>query len=59
MNEINKPNLTDQTKSRLNEIGKIENYFDKETNQRKSYSKKLSKHVATFDYMDNCFKCNK
>ena len=27
MNEIDKINLTDQTKFRLNEISKIENYF--------------------------------
>ena len=52
MNEIDKTNLTDQTKFRLNEISKIENYFNSEINQRKSCSKKLSKYVATFDYID-------
>ena len=49
MNEIDKINLTDLTKFRLNEITKIENYFNQEINQRKSCSKRLSKHVAAFD----------
>ena len=52
MNEIDKTNLTDQTKFRLNEIRKIENYFNSEINQRKTYSKKLSKYVAAFVYID-------
>ena len=52
MNEIDKINLTDQTKFRLNEISKIENYFNQKFNQRKSCSKKLSKYVAGFDYID-------
>ena len=52
MNETDKTNLTDQRKFRLNEIGKIENYFNQEINQRKSCSEKLSKYVAAFDYMD-------
>ena len=52
MNEIDKTNLTDQRKFRLNEMGKIENYFNQEINQRKSCSEKLSKYVAAFDYMD-------
>ena len=52
MNEIDRTNLTGQTKFRLNEISKIENYFHKEINQRKSCSKKLSKYVAAFDYKD-------
>ena len=30
----------------------IENYFIEEINQRKSCSKKLSKYVAVFDYID-------
>ena len=42
MIQINKINLPEQTKSRLSEIIKIENYFYQEINQRKSYSKKLS-----------------
>ena len=52
LNETDKANLTDQTKFRLNEISKIENYFNSEINQKKSCSKKLSKYVATFDYID-------
>ena len=44
MNEIDKTNLTDQTKFRLSEISKTENYFNHEINQRKSCSKKLSKY---------------
>ena len=49
---INKTDLSEQTKLRLDEINKIENYFIKEINQRKSCSKKLSKHVAAFEYID-------
>ena len=52
MNKINKTNLTDQTKFRLNKIIKIENYFNSEINQRKFCSKKLSKYVSAFDYID-------
>ena len=52
MDEINKINLSEQTKFRLDEISKIENYFIEEINQRKSCSKKLSKYVAAFDYID-------
>ena len=47
---IDKTNLTNPTKFRLDEISKIENYFYQEINQRKSCSKKLSKYVA--DYID-------
>ena len=49
---IGKTNLTNQTKFRLDEISKIENYFIEEINQRKSCSKKLSKYVTAFDYID-------
>ena len=49
---IDKTNLTNQTKFRLDEISKIENYFIEEINQRKLCSKKLSKYVAVFDYID-------
>ena len=49
---IDKTNLTNQTKFRLDEISKIENYFIEEINQRKSCSKKLSKCVTVFDYID-------
>ena len=49
---IDRTNLTEQTKFRLDEISKIENYFHQEINQRKSCSKKLNKYVTTFDYID-------
>ena len=52
MNEINKINLSEQTKVHLSEIIGIENYFHQEINQIKSDSKKLSKYVTTFDYID-------
>ena len=52
MNEINKINLSEQTKFRLSEIIGIENYFRQEINQRRSYSKKLSKYVTVFDQID-------
>ena len=40
--------MTDETKFRLNKI----NYFNQEINQRKLSSKKLSKYLAAFDYID-------
>ena len=49
---IERTNLTEQTKIRLDKITEIENYFHEEINQRKSCSKKLSKYVAAFDYID-------
>ena len=52
MDEINKISLSEQTKFRLDEISKIENYFIEEINQRKSCSQKLNKYVTTFDYID-------
>ena len=50
--EIDKAKLTEQTKIRLDMISEIENYFHQEINQRKVCSKKLSKYVAAFDYID-------
>ena len=52
MHEIDKTKLSDQTKFRLYEIKKIENYFINEINERKSCSKKLNKYVTTFDSID-------
>ena len=52
MQEMDKTKLSDQTKFRLYEIKKIENYFINEINERKSYNKKLSKYIAIFDYID-------
>ena len=49
---IDKTILSEQTKFRLSEIIGIENYFYQEINQRKSCSKKLSKYVAAFEYID-------
>ena len=44
--------MSDQTKFRLNEINKIKDYFNSETQERKIMSKKLSKYIAAFDYID-------
>ena len=52
MDEINKINLSKQTKFWLDEISKIENYFIEEINQGKSYSQKLNKYITAFDYID-------
>ena len=49
---IDKTDLSEQTKFRLDEISKIENYFIKEINQRKSCSQKLNKYVTVFDDID-------
>ena len=52
MHAIDKNKLSDQTKFRLYEIKKIESYFINEVNETKSCSKKLSKYVTIFDYID-------
>ena len=52
MNENHKTNLSEQTKFRLSQISEIENFFHQEINQKKSCSKKLSKYVNAFDYID-------
>ena len=52
MNEVDKTKLSEQTKFRLDEISKIETYFNSEINQRKLCSKKLSKYVSAFNYID-------
>ena len=44
--------LSDQTKFRLNEVNKIKDYFNSEIQERKTMSKKLSKYIAAFDYID-------
>ena len=51
MHEIDKTKLSDQTKFRLYEIKKLENFIN-EINQKKLCSKKLSKYVTIFDYLD-------
>ena len=52
MHEIDKTKLTDQTKFRLYEIKNIENCFVNDINQQKAQSKKLSRYVTIFDYID-------
>ena len=52
MHEIDQTKLTDETKFRLYEIKKIDNCFVNDINQQKAYSKKLSKYVTIFDYID-------
>ena len=42
----------DQTKFRLYEIKKIDNCFVNDINQQKVCSKKLSRYVTIFDYID-------
>ena len=49
LNEIRR---SDQTKFRLNEINKIKDYFISEIQERKTMSKKVSKYIAAFDYID-------
>ena len=44
--------LTDQTKFRLNEINEIADYFNTEIEERKTTSKKLSKYIGAFGYID-------
>ena len=44
--------LSNQTKFRLNEINKIKDYFNSETQERKIMSKKVIKHITGFDYFD-------
>ena len=52
MHEINKNKLSDQTKFRLYEIKKIENYVINEISETKSCRKKLNKYVTIFNYID-------
>ena len=44
--------LSDQTKFRLNEINKIKDYFNFEIQERRTMSKKLSKYITAFGYID-------
>ena len=52
MDEIDKTDMSEQTKFRVNEISKIQDYFNSEMNQRKSCCKKLSKYTGAFDDVD-------
>ena len=49
---LNEILLSDQTNFRRNEINKIKDYFNSEIQERKTMSKKLSKYIAAFDYID-------
>ena len=49
---IDTSSLSNQTKFRLNEIIKTEDYFNSEIQERKIMSKKLSKYTAAFNYFD-------
>ena len=55
--QLKEPNLhaiplSDQRKFRLNEINKTKDYFNSEIQERKAMSKKLSKYIAAFDFID-------
>ena len=52
MHEIDQAKLIDQTKFSLYEIKKINNCFINYINQQKEHSKKLSRYVTIFDYID-------
>ena len=45
-------NMSDQTKSRLNKINKIKDYYNSKIEERKAMSKKISKCIVAFDYID-------
>ena len=52
MHEVDKTKLSDQTNFRLYEIKKIDNCFVNEFNQQNAYSKKLSRYITIFYYID-------
>ena len=52
MEAIDKTDLSEQTKFRLDEISKIKNYLIEEINQRKSCTKKWNKYITAFGYID-------
>ena len=52
MHGIDQTKLTDQTKFRLYETKKVDNCFINDINQQKACSKKLSRYVTIFDYID-------
>ena len=54
MNEVPNmdPNLGDQTDFRLNGINEIKDYFIAKTRGRELKSKRLSKYIAAFHYVD-------
>ena len=44
--------LNEQTNYRLNEIGKMKDYFELEIKDQELLIKKLSKYITCFDYTD-------
>ena len=52
LKQIDRTNLTDQTKFRLSEISKIEKYFNSTIEKIKLSSNTLSIYVAAFCYID-------
>ena len=48
-------NLNDQQQIRLNKINKIKYYFVAEIKEKELISKRLSKHIASFDYIVHFF----
>ena len=46
------PNSNDQQQFRLNEINEVTDYFIAEIRKREVMSKRLSKHIASFDCFD-------
>ena len=47
--------LTDVNKYRLDQINKIRDYFNNEIKERKDITKKLTKYLVSFDYLDKIF----
>ena len=47
--------LNDLTKFRLDEINKIKDYLNSETEERKDIVKKISKYIVAFDYAEKLF----
>ena len=46
------PNLNNQQQVRLSKINEIKDYFVAEIKERKLMSKRFSKYIASFDYID-------
>ena len=46
------PNLKDQNQFRLSKTNEIKEYFIVDIRDRELTSKRLSKHIASFDYFD-------
>ena len=55
MSNIVNLELNEITKFRLDEINKINDFFNNEINERKQQINKISKYVAAFNYADKVF----